>query len=70
MANHVGLNTSHGQGNTMASVMPADLRENLQFSQRNDCPELATIARDSSLQSTKGKYRLKKYIFGLICHDF
>ena len=36
--------------------MPADSSENLQLSQRNDGPEPATIARDGSLQSTKGKY--------------
>ena len=72
MANLVSLNTSHGQGYAMASVMPGDWSENLQLSQRNDWPELASIAIDSSLESTKGKYRLliKKCIFGLICHGF
>ena len=42
----------------MASAMPADSSENLQLSQSNDGPEPATIARDRSLQSTKGKCRL------------
>ena len=42
----------------MASAVPADLGENLQLSQRHDGPEPAIIARDRSLQSTKGKYRL------------
>ena len=40
----------------IASAVPADSSENLQLSQRNDGPEPATIARDGSLQSTKGKY--------------
>ena len=71
MTNHVGLNTSHWQGYKMASVMPAKLSKNAQLSHRNDWPEPATIARDRSLQSTKGKCRLliKNYfVFGLICH--
>ena len=38
--------------------MPADSIENLQLSKRNDAAEPATIARNRSLQSTKGKYRL------------
>ena len=38
--------------------MPADSIENLQLSKRNDGAEPATIARNRSLQSTKGKYRL------------
>lgn len=42
----------------MASALPADSSENLELSQRNDGPEPAIIARDRSLQSTKGKYRL------------
>ena len=58
MANHAGPNNSHRQGYKMASAMPADSIENLQLSKRNDGAEPATIARDRSLQSTKGKYRL------------
>ena len=50
MANHVGPNTS--------SAIPADSSENLQLAQRNNGPEPTTIARDRSLQSTKGKHRL------------
>ena len=46
MANHVRPNTSYRQGYKMASAMPADTSENLQFSQRNDGPEPATIGRD------------------------
>ena len=48
MANHVGPITSHRQGHKMASAvsMPADSRENLQLSRRNDGPEPATVARD------------------------
>ena len=38
--------------------MPAHWTENLQLSQRNDGAEPATIARDRSVQSTKGTYRL------------
>ncbi|KAL9972392.1 hypothetical protein ACROYT_G018679 [Oculina patagonica] len=42
----------------MASAMTVlpDLNENLQRSQRSDGPEPAAIARDRSLQKTKGKY--------------
>ena len=43
-------------GYKLASAMLADSPENLQLSQRNDGPESATIARDRSLQSRKGKY--------------
>ena len=48
MAKHVGPITSHMQGHKMASAvsMPADSRENLQLSRRNDGPEPATVARD------------------------
>ena len=56
MAIHVGPNISNRQGYKIASAVPADSSENLQLSQRNDGPEPATIARDHSLQSTKGKY--------------
>ena len=38
--------------------MPTDSSKNLQLPERNDAPELATIARDHSQLSTKGKYRL------------
>ena len=58
MANHAGPNNSQRQGYKMASAMPADSIENLQLSKRNDGAEPATIARNRSLQSTKGKYRL------------
>ena len=40
----------------IASAVTADSSRNLQLSQRNDGPESAAIARDRSLQSTKGKY--------------
>ena len=53
IVNHVGPSTSHREGYNMAS---ADSSENLQPSQRNDGPEPATIARDRSLQTTRGKY--------------
>ena len=43
-------------GYKLASAMLADSPDNLQLSQRNDGPESATIARDRSLQSRKGKY--------------
>ena len=56
IVNHVGPSTSHRQGHNMASAMPADSSENLQPSQRNDGPEPARIARDCSLQTTRGKY--------------
>ena len=39
MANQVGPNTSHRQGHKLGSALPADSRENLQLSQRNDGPE-------------------------------
>ena len=38
----------------MAPAMPADSSENLQLSQRTDGREPALIARDHSVQSTKG----------------
>ena len=38
----------------IASAMPTNSSKNLQLSQRNDGLEPATIARDRSLQSTKG----------------
>ena len=66
MADHVGPSTSHRQGLKLASAMPVDSSETLQLSQRNDWPEPATIARNSSLQSAKGKYRLlikKRYFW-------
>ena len=56
MAIHVGPKTSHRQRYKIASAVPADSSENLLLSQRNDGPEAATIARDRSPQSTKGKY--------------
>ena len=43
-------------GYKLTSAILADSPENLQLSQRNDGPESATIARDRSLQSRKGKY--------------
>ena len=44
------------QSYKMASAMPAHSNEKVQLSQRTcDRPEPATIARDRSLQSTKGK---------------
>ena len=65
MADHVGPSTSHRQGLKLASAMPVDSSETLQLSQRNDGPEPATIAGNSSLQAAKGKYRLliKKKVF-------
>ena len=56
IVNHVGSSTSHKQGYNMASAMPADSSENFQPSQTNDGPEPATVARDRSLQTTRGKY--------------
>ena len=53
MANQVGPNTSHRQGHKMASALPADSRENLQLSQRNDGPEPATTARKRSYSQQK-----------------
>ena len=55
----------------MASAMPAGSSENLQLSQRNGGPESATITRDLSLQSTKGKYsrRATCYMTKVPLHD-
>ena len=58
MANHVGPNTSQRQGYKMVPTMAANSTENVQVSQRHVGPEPATIARNSSLQSTKEKYSL------------
>ena len=43
----------------MASAMPVlpDPNENSQRSHRSDGPEPVAIARDRSLQNTKGKYK-------------
>ena len=59
------------QSYKMASAMPAHSNEKVQLSQRTcDRPEPATIARDRSLQSTKGTNRLLPKEFENLVLDF
>ena len=50
--------TSHRQGDKMASALPADSRENLQLSQRNDGPEPTTIATHEKPQYKQTRKRI------------